>query len=114
MGMLVRCPSCAVHIRVDEPACPFCGAERCETPDRSGVKLVLTAAAVASVLAISCGGYGGACPCTWPPDAPIDAPHTRIDAPVRDAHGPDAPEDAGSAAGSDAALPSDAAPRDAH
>jgi hypothetical protein len=62
-------------------SCPFCGAERHEARDRSGIKRAVTAVTIASVLAISCGGYGGSYP------LPVDAP-------ASDGHKADAAKDA--------------------
>ena len=55
MPRLVACPACNVHVKLDETACPHCGAELRDARGQIG----RAASAMLMGLAISCGGDDG-------------------------------------------------------
>lgn len=57
-AMLVPCASCARHRRVEEAACPFCGAAGVEPVAPRGAPRVALAAALAAVAACRDPGRG--------------------------------------------------------
>jgi hypothetical protein len=89
--ILVRCPSCGIHVRPDSSRCPFCAS-----PERSyKAALALSAGAVTFMAGIGCayGSVTGPVPCDdacavcCPPDAGGDAAddHHPAKSKVRDA-----------------------------
>lgn len=74
MSSLVPCPGCARHVRVDEPSCPFCGADGGlgrASPDRRSLATRLTRALIfagATAALVTCGDEPIAQPYGAPPE----------------------------------------------
>ncbi|MCB9570480.1 MAG: hypothetical protein H6709_00165 [Kofleriaceae bacterium] len=63
MSDLAPCPACHRHVRVDEPACPFCGGETPAATPRPASRTRLSRAAVFAGAALAAGGAATSAGC---------------------------------------------------